>query len=66
MIHCDICGMPGHIARKCPLKDLELKKDPVGELQRQRECRERERARLARRNGETILDAPQTSRSFGL
>ncbi len=64
---CDICGAPGHTAKHCALRDLEMRKDPIGELQRQKDCRERERQRIARRNGsDVMMSSIQTSKGFGL
>lgn len=64
-IGCDICGAPGHGAKKCGLNRLEAQRDPVGELARVEAYRQRARDR-AKQQQMTNQGSPQTSRGFGL
>jgi hypothetical protein len=65
-ITCDICGAAGHGAGRCPLREIEERKDPRGEALRLQTIRDRERARLDRGKPEMIVASVQTSRGFGL
>jgi hypothetical protein len=63
---CDLCGTLGHGAANCPLRDLEARQDPMGEIKRRESYRLRERERLARKQNIMSLGSVQSSRSFGL
>jgi hypothetical protein len=42
---CAICGLPGHKAKDCGLRDLEARKDPFGEEARRAGYRRRTETR---------------------
>lgn len=65
-ISCDLCGALGHKAKDCSVNQLEQLKDPIGELLRRQGYRQREKERLAKRQGNTVTANVQTSRGFGL
>ena len=63
---CGICGMPGHKAKDCALNELEARKDPLGELRRRQEFRDRARARDRRNRLQLVAGQNvQTSPRFG-
>ena len=63
---CDICAAPGHKAKDCALNRLEEQRDPIGELKRRQEYRNRAQARQERLNKTMSAGSAQTSRGFGL
>ena len=63
---CGICGTPGHSAKRCPLAEMEARKDPQGELARRQMFRTNDKEREAKKIAALGIGSPQTSRGFGM